>query len=77
MRKQWTILVVIGVMLVAVVVGWDLYLTFAGLKGDFSYTIISIDNFLYLDVDNHFRTDPDFRKYEQEAIGVNSIDFFN
>lgn len=63
--------------LVGVMVAWDFYLTFAGLKVEFSYTTVPIDNYLFEDVDEHFRNDPKFSSYQIEAEEINSIEEFN
>jgi hypothetical protein len=75
-NKAWRNLVIIGVLLVAVVVGWELYLTFSGQKGDFSYTLLPIESVLYSDLESHFQQDPKFSIYQGQAAEVEGIDFF-
>lgn len=77
MGKQWLTLIVLGVVLSALVIAWDLFLTFSGFKGGFEYVLIPIEPGLYSSgLQQHLRDDDKFPAYEAEAQQSTGIDQF-
>jgi hypothetical protein len=67
MNRNWQILVVVGIILVVLIVGWDLFLTLAGQKSTFSYKVVPTSSELFGNVEQHLRADPEFSVFEQQA----------
>lgn len=55
MGKFWLNLVIIAFVVVGILVGWDLYVSYNGLKGEFDEEVTSIEPTLYQGVESHFR----------------------
>ncbi len=67
MNKFWIGLVVISVILVIALVGWDAFLYMIGAKNPLHENIPSISGSLFENVEEHFRTDPYFYLFEEQA----------
>jgi hypothetical protein len=76
MAKQWLSLLALGFIICGVAVAWDVFLTLNNLKGDFFYTIVPIESGLYESVDSHFRANPEFQLYEENAKKIEAVDAF-
>jgi len=67
MSRSWMTLVIIGVIAVIVLVGWDVVLTFTGNKSTFNYNIVPMNNSLFGNLEAHLKADPKFTQFEQLA----------
>lgn len=76
MSKQWLALVGLGIFLVILMVGWELFLIFTGQKAEFSYTTPAVNSFLYEDIEQHFVLDPKYSSYQEQATGISSVEEF-
>lgn len=72
MDKFWLNLVIIGFIILAIVIGWDIFTTFSGFKHDREYTITEISSNLYGNTEEHLRLDADFGEFEQAAAAENN-----
>lgn len=67
MDKAWLRFIVLGIVLILIVIGWDVFLTVSGAKETREYNVIEISPDLYGQVEQHLRDDVNFVKFEQEA----------
>jgi hypothetical protein len=67
MNKNWLYLVILGLVITALLIGWDVIATFTGFKQEFSFSINPIEDRLYGPVEDHFRKDPEFTQFEVQA----------
>lgn len=67
MNRAWIALVGTGVLIMVLVAGWELFLILSGTRSEFQLNITPIGGSLYGDVENHFRTDPNFVQFEEPA----------
>ncbi len=70
MNRTWITLVVIGVVAVVILVGWDFVLTITGNKSAFAYNIVPISPTLFGKVEDHLTTDSNFFTYQQAAAAT-------
>lgn len=67
MDKFWLRLVILGFVILAIVIGWDIFTTFSGFKHDREYTVTEISTNLYANVEEHLRLDSKFNEFEAKA----------
>jgi len=67
MNKFWIGLVVISLILVVALIGWDAFLYLIGAKNPVHDNIPAIGNTLFENVEEHLRSDPYFYLFEEAA----------
>ncbi|MBL8014620.1 MAG: hypothetical protein JNK26_00310 [Candidatus Doudnabacteria bacterium] len=65
MDKTWIRLILLAIVIMVVVIGWDIFLTVSGAKNTKEYNVIDISPNLYGLTEQHLRNDPEFFKFEQ------------
>lgn len=60
MNKYWIYIIITAVFSVALIIGWQLFLTFSDYGGDLSYTQTQINPTIFDRVEGHFTSSQDF-----------------
>lgn len=67
MDKTWIKLAILAVVVMAVVIGWDIFLTVSGAKNQVIYTLVDISPNLYGNVEQRMRAAENFGEFERQA----------
>lgn len=77
MNKFWTGLVIISLILVIALVGWDAFLYIIGAKNPVHDNIPAIGGALFENIEEHLRSDSYFFEFEEHAEAEGDSDIIN